>query len=217
MKEDYFTKDSLATTASQLLNEIAPFYRKRKWTIQNDSVALLVLDMQCYFLERVSHAFIPSAEAIVPNIKKLQECFLERGGRVFQTRHVNTMENAGGMNRWWRELLTASNGLCEVIGDITDDRVKCLDKSQYDAFFKTNLETELKTLGIHQVVITGVMTHLCCESTARSAFMRGFEVFFVVDATATYNLQFHRASLLTLSHGFVVPVLTGEIVGGKND
>jgi len=62
------------------------------------------------------------------------------------------------------------------------------------------------------VVICGVMTHLCCETTARSAFMRGFEVFFTVDGTATYTEAFHRASLLNLSHGFAVPVLVENIL-----
>jgi bifunctional isochorismate lyase / aryl carrier protein len=56
------------------------------------------------------------------------------------------------------------------------------------------------------------MTHLCCETTARSAFMRGFEVFFTMDGTATYNEQLHRASLLTLSHGFALPVLMDELL-----
>ena len=53
-----------------------------------------------------------------------------------------------------------------------------------------------------QVVITGVMTHLCCETTARSAFMRGFLPFFLVDGTATYNRHFHIATLTNLAHGF---------------
>jgi isochorismate hydrolase len=56
------------------------------------------------------------------------------------------------------------------------------------------------------------MAHLCCETTARSAFVRGFEVFFVVDATATYNRQFHQSTLINLAHGFAIPVLTQEVL-----
>ena len=56
------------------------------------------------------------------------------------------------------------------------------------------------------------MTHLCCETTARSAFVRGFDVFFLVDGTATYNIEFHMSSLLTLTHGFVHPVRFQEIL-----
>jgi len=53
-------------------------------------------------------------------------------------------------------------------------------------------------------VVCGVMTHLCCETTAREAFVRGFEVFFPVDGTASYNQKFHEASLQNLAHGFAI-------------
>lgn len=55
------------------------------------------------------------------------------------------------------------------------------------------------------------MTHLCCETTARSAFIRGFDVFFTIDGTATYNEDFHFGTLYNLAHGFAVPLLIDEI------
>ncbi len=80
----------------------------------------------------------------------------------------------------------------------------------------TSLEQELRSRGVEQVVVTGVMTHLCCETTARTAFVRGFEVFFCVDGTATYTEAFQRASLLNLAHGFALPVLCEEIAFQDN-
>ncbi len=59
-----------------------------------------------------------------------------------------------------------------------------------------------------------MVTHLCCETTARSAFCRGFSVIFPPDATASYNRGLHQASLLTLCHGFVYPMLVDDIVAG---
>ncbi len=85
-------------------------------------------------------------------------------------------------------------------------------KSQYDAFYKTNLLQLLKKDKVKQLVITGVMTNLCCETTARSAFIRGLEVFFVVDATATQNELMHRATVINLSYGFAVPVLSKDLI-----
>jgi len=107
--------------------------------------------------------------------------------------------------------MTGDNPLMEIIKVLNDKRVLVLEKSQYDAFYHTDLYTLLSTKGIKQVVITGVITHLCCETTARSAFMRGFDVFFVVDGTATLNREFHLASLRNLSHGFAVLVLTRDV------
>ncbi|MCK4594746.1 isochorismatase family protein, partial [bacterium] len=80
------------------------------------------------------------------------------------------------------------------------------------AFFETPLEALLNEKQVTQLVICGVMTHLCCETTARSAFVRGFQVILPVDATATYTKELHRATLLTLSHGFAIPLLTKNLV-----
>jgi len=50
--------------------------------------------------------------------------------------------------------------------------------------------------------VAGVMTNLCCETTAREAFVRGFRVFFSVDATATSSVDLHEATLKNLAYGF---------------
>jgi len=63
------------------------------------------------------------------------------------------------------------------------------------------------------VLITGVMTHLCCETTAREAFVRDFKVFFAIDGTATKSDDLHVASLKTLTDGFAIPVTTEEVLG----
>jgi isochorismate hydrolase len=70
----------------------------------------------------------------------------------------------------------------------------------------------LGSAGVEQVVVVGVLTHLCCETTARDAFMRGFDVFFVADATATKSLSLHVASLRTLADGFCTLATTEEVL-----
>ena len=84
-------------------------------------------------------------------------------------------------------------------------------KTQYDAFYRSGLEKALREKGIKRIVIAGVMTHICCETTARSAFVRGYEVIFPVDSTATYNIDFHKATFLNLSHGVVTPLLVEDL------
>jgi isochorismate hydrolase len=116
------------------------------------------------------------------------------------------------MGRWWRDLIKQDEERSLITREFDTNQATTILKNQYDAFYGTDLENILRREGITQVVITGVMTHLCCETTARSAFMRGFEVFFTVDGTATYNEEFHRATLLNLAHGFAVPVLMEELL-----
>jgi bifunctional isochorismate lyase/aryl carrier protein len=131
---------------------------------------------------------------------------------VVATRHLNTPEDARMMSKWWRDLIHPQTAYNQYVETLDIENAFQVEKTQYDAFLHTSLEEILHAQQIEQVVITGVMTHLCCETTARSAFMRGFEVFFTVDGTATYNEELHRASLLTLSHGFAVPVSVEELL-----
>lgn len=203
MKEVYFTEETLNKDSAGMLKEIYYVKKPRQFETDLSDSALLVLDMQDYFLSPVSHAFVPSSPAIIKGINELISAFKKMGNPVVLTRHINTLENAGQMRIRWKELLTIDNPLSCISGDIIKDDLTVIEKSQYDAFYNTPLEAILRAAYCSSVVICGLMTHLCCESTARSAFVRGFEVIMPVDGTASYNRQFHFSSMYNLSHGFI--------------
>ncbi|MBN1537257.1 MAG: isochorismatase family protein [Anaerolineales bacterium] len=211
-KEAYFNPAILDIKSLEMANWLAPYSQNHSTIFIPERSALLILDMQAYFLHEPSHAYIPSATSILAGINALIRVYGERNLPVFFTRHINTTHDAGLMAGWWRELIVEENPLSEIDPRVQHANGKIIKKSRYDAFYDTPLESLLRTQDILQVVICGVMTHLCCETTARSAFMRGFEVFFTIDGTATYNEAFHRAALLNLTHGFARPVLIKEIL-----
>jgi bifunctional isochorismate lyase/aryl carrier protein len=211
-RETYFTPETIQQKSRAMLEALAAIRARHADIIFRPvCAALLVLDMQEYFLRTGSHAFIPSAPAILPNIQRLVGDFSAHNRPVIFTRHVNTDEDAGMMSRWWRDVLRTDSPDSAIVPALDTSRGTVIQKSQYDAFYNTLLEETLRGRGVQQVVVTGVMTHLCCETTARSAFVRGFEVFFCVDGTATYTEEFHRSSLLNLTHGFVIPTACAEI------
>lgn len=177
-----------------------------------DASALLVLDMQEVFLNRESHAFIPSAPAIINGINALIDGFQLHRRPVILTRHTNTAADAGAMATWWRDLMDPSDPLSGISDAIHSGSSRIIEKHQYDAFHGTQLAEILKNQKVSQVVIAGVMTHICCDSTARSAFHRGFQVFFTIDGTATYNRRLHAATLETLAHCCAAPVLVQQIL-----
>lgn len=211
-KEAYFTRDNISSKSMKMLEDLMCLRRQKPFV--REQSALLILDMQKYFLSEASHAFIPSSTAIVGGINRLVRAFSDHGLPVIVTRHINTPENAGRMSTWWREILTEDHPMSLLIDELECDNTVCLHKGQYDAFYETPLRDILIEKRVRQIVICGVMTHLCCETTARSSFVRGYDVFFAIDGTATYNEAFHRATLLNLSHGFAVPVLIEEIIAG---
>lgn len=178
-----------------------------------DNCALLVIDMQNFFLDEKSHAVVPAGNAIIPNIERLIRLFRSLRLPIIFTRYaVGRSKGAGIMERWWADsVLDGTHYSKLTLKNARDDTV--IPKSSYNAFHETNLDRILRKNDIKSVIVTGVMTHLCCDTTAREAFLRGFSVYFVMDATATYNEELHLASLLALSHGFAYPVTTNQTIG----
>ena len=209
--------DCLAAKTPGWLEAISTYRRSRRdsrLAFSPSSSALLVIDMQKYFLDEESHAYIPLGNAILENIKKLVAAFSANGRPVIYTRHaLLDDEPAGMMDRWWDDVIRVGNPLSEIVPELapaSDDDV--IRKTRYNAFIGTSLMPKLRATGTDTLVITGVMTHLCCESTARDAFMRDFSVCFVVDGTATSTEDLHISSLKTLTDGFATPVTTEEVL-----
>jgi isochorismate hydrolase len=218
MDEFYLTKQNMISKPDEWLNILEISHsREKKFKFKPENSALLVIDMQDFFLNKNSHAFIPSAKTIVPNINSLIEKYRRQSCPIIFTFHAyQTDEEPGIMDRWWGDVLRVNNPWSDIHSSIEYDKndIK-LRKNRYSAFINTNLDQMLSDNKINKLVITGVMTHLCCESTARDAFMRDYEVYFVVDATATDNEELHLSSLKTLTDGFVMPVKTKTILEGE--
>jgi isochorismate hydrolase len=211
MEPTYFTPDNIQAKGGDLQRRLRAAVGDRARAFRPAQAALLVIDMQRYFVEPGCRAFLPAAPAIVPGIRRLVGLFAARGRPVIFTRHLNTPQNEGMLAQWWSETITEDSAESEIISGLDLSKGTLVRKCQYDAFHGTSLQADLKGHGVTQLVITGVMTHLCCETTARSAFVRGFEVFFTIDGTATASEDFHVAALLNLAHGFASPVLVEDI------
>jgi nicotinamidase-related amidase len=95
-----------------------------------------------------------------------------------------------------------------------------LNKPRYGAFHGTDLETMLRSRGVDTVIISGIATNICCETTAREAAQRDFRVLFLSDGTATKDMlgvaaaDLQRASCASLGMVFA-QVLTVDDVLGK--
>jgi ureidoacrylate peracid hydrolase len=74
-----------------------------------------------------------------------------------------------------------------------------VDKVRFDAFQWTSLEPLLRGLGVDDLVVCGVVTNLCVETTIRSAFMRDFPVTLLADCCAAQTRRLHDLSLEVLS------------------
>jgi len=87
---------------------------------------------------------------------------------------------------------------------VRDSRDLFLEKPRFGAFYGTDLELILRSRGIDSIIVTGIATNVCCETTAREATVRDFRVFFLSDGTATFAIggisaaELQRATCATL-------------------
>jgi len=213
-KEAYFTLANRKEKIENWLTLCKSIKSHEPYLMNIDKAALLVLDMQNFFVEHESHAHIPSAGTIILPINQLISYMKDRGRPVIFTRHITSTKPVDLMRKWWKDTIKEDEKVSEISPYVDSTKGIVLTKDQYSAFQNTNLKRLLMELGVEQLIITGVMTHLCCETTAREAFMNNFEVFFVVDGTATYTEDLHVSTIRAISHGFGFCVSTEEILSG---
>ncbi|HEV2254411.1 MAG TPA: isochorismatase family cysteine hydrolase [Streptosporangiaceae bacterium] len=175
--------------------------------------ALLVVDMQNGFChpegsftrigmglegagEAVRHAAIATEQARRAAIPVVFTRHLYRPGRADEGQALKQNSPAlAGLDG-----LQAGTWDAEVVAELgcgPSDLV--VDKVRFDAFQWTSLEPLLRGLGVDDLVVCGVVTNLCVETTIRSAFMRDFPVTLLADCGAAQTRRLHELSLEVLS------------------
>ena len=166
------------------------------WMPQKEKTGILLIDLQEYFRGIIG--------PILDNLKRISNAARQAGVPLFFTRHGHeSAEKSGVLGQWWSDLIITGSDNASFLPELEvreDDTV--IPKATYSAFYDTALETKLKEQGIEDVVVGGVLTKLCCETTARDAFVRNYRVFFLADGTSTVSEAFHLATLKNLSYGF---------------
>ena len=190
----------------EILKELR-VYRERKALIDPGHTALLVIDMQNYF-----HQII---QPVLDNILEvIQSCRKTNIPIIFtQHGHTDPASDGGLLGKWWGQMIIDGTEDWKFLSEIKikpEDIV--LPKKRYSAFFETDLEKMLRSRGIQDLIISGVMTNLCCETTARDAFVRDYRVFFLIDGTATGRSDLHLATLKNLGFGFAYLPTCEELI-----
>jgi len=178
-----------------------------------DGYALLVVDMQNGFCHpdgsfpRIGRGLEGAMDAVRTAAVAVGQA-RRAGIPVVFTRHVyrpgrpdegaaligNSPELAGvdglAVTTWDAEV-------CDELGCGPDDLV--VDKVRFDAFQWTSLEPLLRGLGVTRLMICGVVTNICVETTARSAFMRDLPVTLLEDCCAAKTRRLHELAIEVLS------------------
>jgi nicotinamidase-related amidase len=177
--------------------------------LDGERCALVVVDMQNYFMKPGFQAEVAAARAIVPAVNAAARSMRASGGTVawiqtasdgadshwsFLHRHLYTPARS---ERRLVELAEGSEGfaLWHELQPLPQD-LRVI-KRRYSAFIQgsSDLEHELRRRGIDTVVIAGTATNVCCESTARDAMMLNFKTVMLADANAAMSPETHLQTL----------------------
>jgi ureidoacrylate peracid hydrolase len=189
------------------------------------SCALVVIDLQDGFMLPGVPLEVAAARAIVPNVNRLAAAVRSAGGRVVWVR----MNVEGERDSWSaffrrfpaevaeRQLVALAPGgagypLYRDLDVHAGDEI--VDKKRYSAFIpgSSPIDGLLRKAGVDTLIVTGTLTNVCCESTARDAMMLNYNIVFVSDANATWTDAQHNATLTTMVQNFGDVMTTDEVV-----
>lgn len=187
---------------------------KVNWAFEPARAALLIHDMQEYFLNFWGDDS-EMMEMVVANIAALRDFCKKNGIPVYYTAQPKEQsdEDRALLNDMWGPGLTRSPEQQRVIAALAPDEADTvLVKWRYSAFHRSPLEQMLKESGRDQLIITGVYAHIGCMTTATDAFMRDIKPFFVADALADFSRDEHLMSLKYVAGRSGRVVMTDELL-----
>lgn len=178
-------------------------------TLDARRTALVVIDMQNYFVADGMPSCAPEARTIIPNINRLAAATRTAGGKVIwiQTEAriadpqdwANRKEATSAAGWAKRQSLLARSGdgfpMYPGLAVLPEDKIAI--KYRYSAFipYPSELDGLLRAQGIDTLLVTGVATSSCCESTARDAAMWGYRTIMVSDGNADQTDALHNHTL----------------------
>lgn len=189
--------------------------------------ALLVIDMQNVFVEDDGALVVSHAKSIVPNINRVAKELRRAEGHVVWVRTTLGTEGRTAWDMYFDNFvpgsLVAQRRAALSPGDPghafwSELDIKhsdlIVDKDRFSAFVEgaSDLEKMLHSRNIDTVLVTGTLTNICCESTARDAMMRDFRALMVSDANAARTDQDHLAGLSTFVQVFGDVITADEAV-----
>lgn len=193
--------------------------------IAPDRTALVLIDCQVDFGSPDGEMARRGADMACPQAALVQAQTLAEAARNAQVRtvFVRLLTHPGGENRIIREAKKRQNDqqpdLCvegtrgaDFIGPQPQVGDAIISKTRFSAFARTGLGDRLHGWGVDTVVLAGLTTECCIQSSAWNAFEQDFHVFIAADACAAYEEELHRNALKALEMSGATLAASAELV-----
>jgi bifunctional isochorismate lyase / aryl carrier protein len=184
------------------------------WRLQRGRAALLVHDMQQYFLAPFPDDASPLAPAVAHIVRLLDHCRAHDIPVFYTAQRGNQDRRDRGLQAdLWGPGMRATaehEAIVPALAPAAGDHV--LVKHRYSAFQRSNLETLMRARGRDQLLVTGVYAHIGCTATVSDAFQRDIEAFIAADAVADFSRADHDLALHWIARTTGVPLTTDQIL-----
>ncbi|GLZ02071.1 hypothetical protein Acsp02_93220 [Actinoplanes sp. NBRC 103695] len=183
------------------------------WTVGRGRGALLVHDMQRYFIAPFTAEESPRAD-LVRNVVRLRKLFVELDMPVVFTAQPGNMTppQRGLLADFWGPGMTDAADQRGLIEELTADGGRVFTKWRYSAFHGSGLLDHLRAQGRDQLVVCGVYAHLGCLITAVDAFAHDIQPFFVADAVADFSRADHDLALTYAAESCAMVTTTAAVL-----
>ena len=171
--------------------------------------ALVLIDIQKDYFPG-GRMTLEGADAAAQNAASLLAWFRARGLPLFHVQHLSTRANA-------TFFIPDTDGIefHPAVAPLAGEPV--IQKNFPNAFRATKLDTELRSRGVTDLVVAGMMTHMCIDTSVRAAFDLGFKVDLAFDACATRDLRFGDSELAAAQvQGSFIAALNGTFASARS-
>lgn len=193
-----------------------PVANRVNWQVVPQRAALLIHDMQYYFLKKYDMALAP-IPALIRHTQAIYAACKAAGIPVYYTAQpkVQSAADRALLNDFWGSGVTAPNfqaeqPIIDALQPADDDTV--LTKWRYSAFVRSPLAEQLRAAQRDQLIITGIYAHIGCMTTALDAFMQDIQPFFITDATADFSAEAHHMAIQHVSQRCGVCLSTEQLL-----
>jgi len=205
-------------------------YSQPGFTLNPSKTALIIVDMQNEFLREGGAVYIPNTKKSIENHQELIRTCRGRNIPVFYIKYITPpvptiwreFANAfaepplkgcwKGFKRYFSDV-DKELDVTDIIDEIYPESEDCIvEKNWFDSFWASPLESYLRALNIEYVIITGVVTEVCVEATAKGAYFRNFYTVVVSDAVSSAVPEYHNMVLELLGKRWARVISTTEVI-----
>lgn len=167
--------------------------------------------------EDVAYRFERHEQVVIPNVKRLLDYFRHHELKVVHTVNAAYMADFSDAPASYRPILSATNAFVGSGDSAFIEEVAPIDgeliiyKSTLSAFNSSGIDNMLRSAGIQYLIVVGISTNMCVESTVRDAADKGYSVIVVDDCCGADSPAYHQNSLASISR-LMAHVMTLEEV-----